>query len=123
MWGGPNRKRRTMPLAETGNSKENGGWISHMHFQIILDLFDSNGNFPGVALPSQQKVWKSICSTDVTVSLMDTISYFRVMAMQLTKAVSIISIESSESRKTESTPIIIGIGATSRVRPKLKMRY
>ncbi len=52
---------RGMPLAEIGNSKENGGWIPHVHFQIILDLFDSNGNFPGVALPSQQKVWKSIC--------------------------------------------------------------
>ena len=49
------------PLAETGDPKENGGWIPHVHFQIILDLFDSNGNYPGVALPSQQNVWTSIC--------------------------------------------------------------
>ena len=50
-----------MPLAETGNSKENGGWIPHVHFQIILDLLDSKGNYPGVALPSKQNVWTSIC--------------------------------------------------------------
>ena len=50
-----------MKLAEIGDSNENGGWITHVHFQIILDLFDSKGNYPGVALPSQQKVWTSIC--------------------------------------------------------------
>ncbi|MDP7439318.1 MAG: aminotransferase class III-fold pyridoxal phosphate-dependent enzyme, partial [SAR324 cluster bacterium] len=50
-----------MPLAKIGNSSENGGWLPHVHFQIILDLFDYDGNYPGVALPSRKKVWCSIC--------------------------------------------------------------
>ena len=50
-----------MPLAETGNSNENGGWISHVHFSDYPRSFDSEREFPGVALPSQQKVWTSIC--------------------------------------------------------------
>lgn len=48
-------------LAAIGDSTENGGWLPHVHFQIILDLFDFEGNYPGVALPSQQYVWTSIC--------------------------------------------------------------
>ena len=50
-----------MPLAKTGYSNENGGWLPHVHFQIVLDLFDFDGYYPGVALPSQHKVWTSIC--------------------------------------------------------------
>lgn len=48
-------------LAKIGDSNENGGWLPHVHFQIILDLFDYDGNYPGVALPSRKKVWCSIC--------------------------------------------------------------
>ena len=50
-----------MPLAKIGNSNENGGWLPHVHFQLILDLFDFDGNYPGVALPSRKNVWSSIC--------------------------------------------------------------
>ena len=50
-----------MPLAKIGNSNENGGWLPHVHFQLILDLFDFDGNYPGVALPSVKNVWSSIC--------------------------------------------------------------
>ncbi len=50
-----------MPLAKIGKSSENGGWLPHVHFQIILDLFDYDGNYPGVAPPSGKKVWSSIC--------------------------------------------------------------
>jgi len=50
-----------MPLDKIGNSNENGGWLPHVHFQLILDLFDFDGNYPGVALPSRKKVWSSIC--------------------------------------------------------------
>ena len=48
-------------FAKIGHPKENGGWLPHIHFQVILDLFDFDGNYPGVALPSQQGFWKSIC--------------------------------------------------------------
>ena len=50
-----------MPLANIGKSNENGGWLPHVHFQIILDLFDYDGNYPGVAPPSRKKFWRSIC--------------------------------------------------------------
>ncbi|MBC8257590.1 MAG: aminotransferase class III-fold pyridoxal phosphate-dependent enzyme [SAR324 cluster bacterium] len=50
-----------MPLAKIGNSNVNGGWLPHVHFQLILDLFDFDGNYPGVALPSVKNVWTSIC--------------------------------------------------------------
>jgi 4-aminobutyrate aminotransferase-like enzyme len=50
-----------MLLAKIGKSNENGGWLPHVHFQIILDLFDYEGNYPGVAPPSRKKFWCSIC--------------------------------------------------------------
>jgi len=48
-------------FAKIGESFENGGWLPHVHFQIVLDLFDFKGNYPGVALPSLQSLWSSIC--------------------------------------------------------------
>ena len=48
-------------FAKIGQPNENGGWLPHVHFQIILDLLDFEGNFPGVAFPSQLGVWTSIC--------------------------------------------------------------
>jgi 4-aminobutyrate aminotransferase-like enzyme len=48
-------------IAYIGASTENGNWVPHLHFQLILDLLDNNENFDGVALPSQLEVWKSIC--------------------------------------------------------------
>ena len=49
------------PLATLGDFDENGGWAPHLHFQIIGDLLDSDGNFPGVAAPEERDVWKSLC--------------------------------------------------------------
>ncbi|MCZ6704926.1 MAG: aminotransferase class III-fold pyridoxal phosphate-dependent enzyme, partial [Bacteroidetes bacterium] len=49
------------PLATLGDFDENGGWAPHLHFQIIGDLLDSDGNFPGVATPEEREVWKSLC--------------------------------------------------------------
>lgn len=44
-----------------GNLDENGGWSPHLHFQVLLDLLDSKGDFNGVALPSRQAVWTGLC--------------------------------------------------------------
>ena len=44
-----------------GNQKENGGWVPHLHFQVILDMMQEKENFPGVCAPDRFKVWKSIC--------------------------------------------------------------
>jgi 4-aminobutyrate aminotransferase-like enzyme/Ser/Thr protein kinase RdoA (MazF antagonist) len=48
------------PFCKIGNYPVNGGWPPHLHFQIITDLFDRIGEFPGVARPSQREVWLSV---------------------------------------------------------------
>ncbi len=47
-------------IARLGDYPENGDWPPHLHFQLITDLLEADGNFPGVALPSQQNLWLSI---------------------------------------------------------------
>ncbi|HYL83816.1 MAG TPA: aminotransferase class III-fold pyridoxal phosphate-dependent enzyme [Candidatus Angelobacter sp.] len=47
-------------FARVGTSAENGGWVPHLHFQIILDLLDLGSDFPGVARASQRAVWTSL---------------------------------------------------------------
>jgi 4-aminobutyrate aminotransferase-like enzyme/Ser/Thr protein kinase RdoA (MazF antagonist) len=48
-------------LAKIGSPQENGGWPSHLHFQIIADLLERDENFPGVAAASERQIWKSLC--------------------------------------------------------------
>jgi 4-aminobutyrate aminotransferase-like enzyme/Ser/Thr protein kinase RdoA (MazF antagonist) len=48
-------------IGKIGSMEENGGWPPHVHFQIITDLLDKKGDFPGVALPDQRNVWLSLC--------------------------------------------------------------
>jgi len=47
-------------IASIGAPPANGGWPPHLHFQIICDMLCMQGDFPGVALPSQRDVWLSI---------------------------------------------------------------
>jgi 4-aminobutyrate aminotransferase-like enzyme/Ser/Thr protein kinase RdoA (MazF antagonist) len=51
---------RGTPIARIGNYPINGNWPPHLHFQIITDLLDKKGEFPGVARPSQREVWLSL---------------------------------------------------------------
>ena len=48
-------------IAELANYPENGNWAPHLHFQIMLSLFDYKNDFPGVAYLKQIDVWKSVC--------------------------------------------------------------
>lgn len=48
-------------LASIGDGSVNGGWPPHLHFQLIADLLDNHGDFPGVARPSERGVWLSLC--------------------------------------------------------------
>jgi 4-aminobutyrate aminotransferase-like enzyme/Ser/Thr protein kinase RdoA (MazF antagonist) len=54
------RVRRGDRIAEVGPTSENGGWPPHLHFQIVADLLDRQGEFPGVALPSLRSLWLGI---------------------------------------------------------------
>ncbi len=48
-------------LGEIGPYPENGDWPPHLHFQIITDMRGLEGDFPGVAAPSQRDYYLSIC--------------------------------------------------------------
>ncbi|SOU87384.1 aminotransferase class III-fold pyridoxal phosphate-dependent enzyme [Tenacibaculum dicentrarchi] len=48
-------------IAELGDISENGNWIPHLHFQVLLSLFDLKTDFPGVAYLKEMEVWKSVC--------------------------------------------------------------
>jgi 4-aminobutyrate aminotransferase-like enzyme/Ser/Thr protein kinase RdoA (MazF antagonist) len=48
-------------FAHVGTLHENGGWPSHLHFQVILDLLDRGAEFAGVARASERSVWTSLC--------------------------------------------------------------
>jgi 4-aminobutyrate aminotransferase-like enzyme/Ser/Thr protein kinase RdoA (MazF antagonist)/murein DD-endopeptidase MepM/ murein hydrolase activator NlpD len=54
------RVHRGDKIAEIGRTSENGGWPPHLHFQIVADLLDRRGEFPGVALPSRRSLWLGI---------------------------------------------------------------
>ena len=47
-------------IGRVGQYPDNGGWPSHLHFQLIIDMLDNEGDFFGVAPPSKRHVWKSI---------------------------------------------------------------
>jgi len=47
-------------FVELGPFEENGGWVPHLHFQIITDRLDMDGTFPGVAAPGQLDTWLSL---------------------------------------------------------------
>lgn len=53
--------RKGQQIGTLGTSAENGGWVPHLHFQIMADLLGHSGDFPGVAPPGTRAVWKSIC--------------------------------------------------------------
>jgi 4-aminobutyrate aminotransferase-like enzyme/Ser/Thr protein kinase RdoA (MazF antagonist) len=54
------RVRRGQQVATIGALDVNGGWPPHLHFQLIADLLDRQGEFPGVARADQRVVWKSL---------------------------------------------------------------
>lgn len=47
-------------IGEIGPMPENGNWPPHLHFQVIMDMLDHNGDFPGVAFPRFREIWKGI---------------------------------------------------------------
>ncbi|MGK7396900.1 MAG: peptidoglycan DD-metalloendopeptidase family protein [Candidatus Cyclobacteriaceae bacterium M3_2C_046] len=44
-----------------GDSRENGDWPPHLHFQIISDLQGLYGDFPGVVAPSEKEKYLNLC--------------------------------------------------------------
>ena len=48
-------------IGKIGTRTENGNWTPHLHFQVILDMLGKQGDYPGVCVPQELAVWKSIC--------------------------------------------------------------
>ncbi len=48
-------------IALLGNPVENGNWPPHLHFQLIMDMEGREGDFPGVAAPSELGKYKRLC--------------------------------------------------------------
>jgi 4-aminobutyrate aminotransferase-like enzyme/Ser/Thr protein kinase RdoA (MazF antagonist) len=48
-------------IATLGSADVNLGWTPHLHLQVITDLLGLGTDFPGVARPSQRRVWTSLC--------------------------------------------------------------
>jgi 4-aminobutyrate aminotransferase-like enzyme len=53
--------RRGDRIGSIGDSSVNGGWPPHLHFQVISDMLDRKGDFPGVAAPGNRALWLSLC--------------------------------------------------------------
>jgi 4-aminobutyrate aminotransferase-like enzyme len=47
-------------IGRLGAPPENGGWAPHVHLQLITDMLGYDGDFPGVARPSERAVWLSV---------------------------------------------------------------
>jgi len=48
-------------FAALGNSEENGNWPPHLHFQLIKDMGDKKGDFPGVCRKSELEHYQNLC--------------------------------------------------------------
>ena len=47
-------------FARVGDFPINGNWAPHLHFQVITHTLGREGEFPGVARPSQRDIWKAL---------------------------------------------------------------
>ena len=52
-----NRIEKGDLLAEFGIPAENGSWPPHLHFQIILDIGEWKGDYPGVCKFTEREKW------------------------------------------------------------------
>lgn len=48
-------------IAMLGTRRENGGWPPHLHIQLILEIGDAKGDYPGVCRRSEAERWLRIC--------------------------------------------------------------
>jgi murein DD-endopeptidase MepM/ murein hydrolase activator NlpD len=48
-------------LGEVGDVHENGGWPPHLHFQVVREMPGPQGDFPGVAAPSEREHFLALC--------------------------------------------------------------
>lgn len=52
---------RGAKFASLGDRNENGGWPPHLHFQLIKDMGEWSGDYPGVCRQSELEYYKRNC--------------------------------------------------------------
>ena len=48
-------------IAHFGTPKENGQWPPHLHFQVIIDMGNKFGDYPGVCKLSEREIYLANC--------------------------------------------------------------
>lgn len=48
-------------IGNLGTTNENGNWVPHLHFQVMLSLLGYTDNFPGLTYFNQLELWRGIC--------------------------------------------------------------
>lgn len=48
-------------LAYIGEKEENGGWVPHLHFQLIMDMEGWSGDYPGVTTEDEAQSFFANC--------------------------------------------------------------
>lgn len=56
-----NQLKKGDKIGVLGTYNENGSWVPHLHFQVLLSLLDYKDDFPGVALESEIDFWRELC--------------------------------------------------------------
>ncbi|GAK91530.1 M23/M37 peptidase [Nonlabens ulvanivorans] len=54
------RFRESEKIATLGTPQENGGYSPHLHFQIMTDMRDYRGDFPGVAAQEELSSYENV---------------------------------------------------------------
>lgn len=57
-------KEKTL-IAYLGNPSENGGWETHVHVQLIKNIGDMKGDYPGVCTRSDVDFYRSNCPNPI----------------------------------------------------------
>lgn len=48
-------------IAWLGTAEENLGWPPHLHLQLITEIGDYRGDYPGVCVPAEREQWLARC--------------------------------------------------------------
>jgi len=62
-------------FAKVGDIQENGNWPPHLHFQLISDMQDKKGDFPGVCSASELEKYKTLCPNPNWILKIDKLGY------------------------------------------------
>jgi len=52
-------------IATLGNPSENGGWEPHVHIQLVKDMGEMKGDYPGVCTQSELKNYQENCPSPI----------------------------------------------------------